>query len=44
MMRVNTMALMLIISINIFLILCYIFNCREARRLFDQAEACSWCG
>ena len=43
MMPVNTMALMLIISINIFLILCYIFNCREARRLFDQAEACSWC-
>ena len=42
-MPVNTMALMLIISINLFLILCYISNCREARRLFNQADACNWC-
>jgi len=37
------MALMLIISINLFLILCFIYNRIEVRRLFRQAEACNWC-
>ncbi|HAK34060.1 MAG TPA: hypothetical protein DCM44_04205 [Pantoea sp.] len=43
MIPVNTMALMLIISINLFLILCFIYNLREVSHLFEQAEACSWC-
>jgi len=43
MIPVNTMALMLIISINLFLILCFIYNLREVSQLFEQADACSWC-